>query len=512
MNKSYLPFVLVLFLVLSCRKDSSELQYGTSGNEHSYSIKEAKVFLKKDVGVKGGKVTLSQNNSLTKRANLKIEAHVFWKKAIEYDLRSYGVVEVPFLENNKRVTLYDFATPERNRDYDKLRTEASFTNLLIYRNLTGDESKAFVTYIPDKSYVQSFGSSARHSTLKNIDKNFYGYIEYKNWEGDVLFVLRIQAGSVINRFRIGNSSDSKLSAMKASNGASSTTSCRTVCTPIYETICAGPTEGIGEEQCVSHQIGENCYTVCDDGGGGETDPPTPPDGGGQPGHNDNPQVQETVNRIFDMANVCDAFKPYISKLVEEVGALTSTSYGQNYTRCFNLAVLKSLESDDPAKRIKICIDSTSNPNARYNSGSKSLTFGTVYTLDARVIQEELFHALQDRVHPGGTSKYAQPSNGLAGLSDIEFEYAFYRDLIIRMDGQIPFASDSDSYKTFMDELTRNGTTFPELIDVTQYFGNKYKTFLEEFKKKYSNSGYDKPTLNINPEALVYMLEHNDCTN
>lgn len=54
--------------------------------------------------------------------------------------------------------------------------------------------------------------------------------------------------------------------------------------------------------------------------------------------------------------------------------------------------------------------------------------------------------------------------------------------------------------------------FHALIDVTQYFGNKYKTFLEEFKKKYSNFGYDKPTLNINPEALVYMLEHNDCTN
>lgn len=222
----------------------------------------------------------------------------FWKKANSYRMGLHDVIEVPFLSRSNYVFLYGFGLEDSFRPIDEqqARVQASYTSLLVYRKNDQSVDKAFVTYIPDYEYLRNKNSATDRITQDNLPADFSGYLEYRNWEQDVLFVLRVDGGEAVRRYQlraISSNSIQKYSSLDSQTGPNgnvaatgATTNCQTVCTPIYQTICVDPPEGPGggnqSPYCTTTQVGENCTQVCDDDEDPSTDPPNPGGGGENP--------------------------------------------------------------------------------------------------------------------------------------------------------------------------------------------------------------------------------------
>lgn len=158
---------------------------------------------------------------------------------------------------------------------------ASFQRLVIYKNRKGQIGQRLLTYIPDKHYVRQHGYEASANSLQKLDPNFFGYIEYKNWNGDIVSVLRIENGKAIRRYKITKASkEQALTTQRMSIGAKGkvavggvTTSltveiCQVEWIPIYDTVCEVNDDGnpnddvLNEIECTYQQVGEYAAVVC----------------------------------------------------------------------------------------------------------------------------------------------------------------------------------------------------------------------------------------------------------
>lgn len=75
--------------------------------------------------------------------------------------------------------------------------KASFDRLLISKNkFNGDIVHRLVTFVPDIEYLKRHNNDITHNHITHLDKDFYGYLVYKNWKDDsVLYYLRMEKGT-----------------------------------------------------------------------------------------------------------------------------------------------------------------------------------------------------------------------------------------------------------------------------------------------------------------------------
>lgn len=87
--------------------------------------------------------------------------------------------------------------------------------------------------------------------------------------------------------------------------------------------------------------------------------------------------------------------------------------------CLSKALFETLASTIAS----YCVNSSLSAQAGYNPVTKSVIIKDPSTLSTANLQEEFFHAYQDKVMPGGTAQYL----GAPGSANIEFEAKVIRD-------------------------------------------------------------------------------------
>ncbi|TDQ79072.1 hypothetical protein CLV99_0504 [Sphingobacterium yanglingense] len=151
--------------------------------------------------------------------------------------------------------------------------------------------------------------------------------------------------------------------------------------------------------------------------------------------------------------------------------------------------------------------------AFYKPSTKEILYNDENYLRSReLFTHEGFHAYQHQAIYG--SSFSNYHSGQAGNINIEFEQIVFQDISKRITiGPDPvgtmfnqrekdgFRAAQDSYTKWIDELTNNGTTYPNLAG-NPNFVSEYHQHLEAFKK-YGHTTYSKTNIvqSIGPEAL-----------
>ena len=286
----------------ACQKEYNSKSDNTNVNDlHSndtLSIEEGKIYLKKELGLNSNIIPLESFTYISKiggnyiDTKQKQKSYTFWDRAHSYNLDGFNVVEVPLAINNRTISVHNIFSTDTTAKSAETIVNSSFSRILIYRRI-GEKilHRKIITYTPDVRYLKNHRFDGSSNWLNQIDKDFSGYIEYKNWNQKVSTLLKIDGGKVMSSFDVSESKStpSKINTESMSTSTTTTTTCYVFSTPVYLTTCAGPIEGAsGNESCSTVITGYNYYTYCytivggvpvqpvpnpGTGGGGGTTPP-----------------------------------------------------------------------------------------------------------------------------------------------------------------------------------------------------------------------------------------------
>lgn len=73
------------------------------------------------------------------------------------------------------------------------------------------------------------------------------------------------------------------------------------------------------------------------------------------------------------------------------------------------------------------VNGSISSEAQYNCSNNTITFRNSSSINENAILEEVFHAYQNTVYPGGTAQYSQYK---PGWTNLEFEAKFYKDIYL----------------------------------------------------------------------------------
>ena len=288
MKKTFpIVLALTLLIIFSCRKNfmpgSDELN-GTDKFDVAQARDHIRALVKGTVAYDGKQApALLATNSTTpnvKPKTIKTGQKIFypfWDRATTANFKGkVDYVEVPIALSNKRIHLYQFKKDNIKLKPDGSVVLASFQRLIIYKDRKGKVGQRLVTYIPDKQYIKDHGYEVGANTLAKINRDFFGYIEYKNWSGSIISVLRIENGKVVRRYKLKAATKDQQPATEVQGTASGSdkitnttiTTCEYECTPIFDTVCETHDDGnpndenLNEVECTYQQVGEDCNVVC----------------------------------------------------------------------------------------------------------------------------------------------------------------------------------------------------------------------------------------------------------
>ena len=126
--------------------------------------------------------------------------------------------------------------------------------------------------------------------------------------------------------------------------------------------------------------------------------------------------------------------------------------------------------------------------------------------------EELFHAYQSNVIPGGIEQYI----GKAGISNIEFEAGLIHDMmeLVEPSGYRPvyFGMPEQSmffksYQTWLDKITNYGTTYPRSIDLPAYLEQVRSFRSANSTHPFYGTGYSET---MKPETMLNLTNGSNC--
>lgn len=299
--KTSLLIVLSIAAFFSCKKEITgefqnppdpKIDWAKSYYRHSLEPTVGLVNKPGAIMSADGKVGVKKTNKLT--AN--------WDKAIAEETSLYDYVETPLSYEHKiSTTLGLVSDPSKAPAANKDVINASFDRLVIFKNKSGEINQRIISYIPDESYLKKKNGKIDHNRVGHLDKDFFGFLQYKSWDDKLLFVLRIENGRPVKRYRMESKGVEQLKSFAPSNGKLSYTPGKTMVRP--------PGEGGGGDppMCtyvISWEWYQDCYYYansnipyacdepvvynvrytqigCDDsgggfgGGGGVTDPVDP---------------------------------------------------------------------------------------------------------------------------------------------------------------------------------------------------------------------------------------------
>ena len=290
--------VLMLVLVYSCRKSLMPNMDEGSAAMGKFNVNAArehiKLLVKGEVPYDGkialktmsttGTFTVNGVSQKTVKTGQKI-FYPFWDRAITSNFKGkVDYVEVPIALSSRQIRLYQFPKDNIKQKPDASVAKAAFQRLVVYKDSKGGIGQRLLTYIPDKQYVMEHGYEASTNSLSKLNRDFFGYIEYKNWSGDIVSVLRIENGKVVRRYKVNKASKEQVQGLnlqrnaksatgKVMSGGNTTSStqeevCNWEWIPIMETVCEVNDDGnpndenLNEIECTLQEVGEYAAWVC----------------------------------------------------------------------------------------------------------------------------------------------------------------------------------------------------------------------------------------------------------
>lgn len=168
--------------------------------------------------------------------------------------------------------------------------------------------------------------------------------------------------------------------------------------------------------------------------------------------------------------------------------------------CGNLAIYNKLASMNAKFIFGI---KSMDSYASYNPVDKSISFKDESSINSFNIEEELFHALQDKHYVGGISKFLE--SPFIGRSNMEIEYRVYREVIHFLKTDIINAYGSNSFFLLVEGLVqtyRQTNQFPTQLTTVQK-----QLFINSVNDlKIAIPFYNYPTdNNLYPDALMNIL-------
>lgn len=180
--------------------------------------------------------------------------------------------------------------------------------------------------------------------------------------------------------------------------------------------------------------------------------------------------------IFQTSKLTQAEKEMVLRCIEKY---TDGKYEIWYFPVFR--VLRTI------KIASIYVNSQSSVPAGYNPSTNTIMFKTITDMAENRVIEELLHAGQNRIYPGGIEQYL-----FKGLPNIEFEVRFFRDLVDCVNGDYFGAAESpynELYGAWVYELCDgegSRSVFPSMERVLEVKmdGRGYYDMVKGFKKYY----------------------------
>ena len=199
---------------------------------------------------------------------------LLWSRAIQG--KSY--VEVPVIAKRKTLALYHYLQDSSKAQPDNnlvdLVGNFAVQRLLFFKDKNGDIKERIVTYTGQKEYIIRRKTEIYLNSIKKLQSNFSGYIEYRTIDNKVTKVLQVKDGRVINRMA---PAPADAANKTAAGRVALTAGCTTICVPVYGEVCeTSLEEGVPVITCRNTYMGESCVTVCDPPPDPDPDPDPPP--------------------------------------------------------------------------------------------------------------------------------------------------------------------------------------------------------------------------------------------
>jgi len=228
----------------------------------------------------------------TKTSNDLTDGVILWKKAQIFKKGKNEIIEVPIVLGTKQVPFFDLdSNVVQPKDY-KAIGDAAFDRLVIYKNTaTNKIDKRVVTYIPDTKSLSLLNGDISDNWINKLNKKFSGYLEYRNFDGSIAFVVRVTNGRQVRRYRLTPAAPSDsvhrpqtvIQSVKSPNLKVSELQCwmDDIFQSTYSYWIDG--EGVKHNRVEGETSSHYTALVCIDDGQDTT--PQPGDGGGSGGDN-----------------------------------------------------------------------------------------------------------------------------------------------------------------------------------------------------------------------------------
>ncbi|MGF7082970.1 hypothetical protein [Mucilaginibacter sp. UYCu711] len=432
------------------------------------------------------KKTLS--DPLSKKANMKT---LFWQKAVSGKEGDYDFVEIPLKYTQKVTTTLTITVNgvKTSEDPSGDVIKGTVDRLVIYKNKAGNIYQKIISYVPDAKYLQKHNGDITQNKINKLDSDFDGYVFHKKWDGTILFVLKISGGQVVKRYNY-----IKTDRPKAAVQVNSVV-CETV--EIYEWFVDCFYEGdspypykCGEPYREYVGTGEYCY---DDGSDIDCSDPVnlgnPRCAPGQGEQDPTPKLSKIMKYPTGLTAAQKA----------QIEALLTTLNN----RCIGAAIYNYMDAH--SQTFYWDVNSSLTQNAAYSPPTDSIKIKNPSTPDISGVQEEMFHAYQNKTYPGGTTQYLGTH---AGSANIEFEAKVMRDLqgLITNDGS-SLALNSTEYFTWLSDISSSFTKYPASFTADQL--TRYFSFVTDFIN--AGTGYGNRVANsLEPSAMFSLINSSGC--
>ncbi|SFH35259.1 hypothetical protein [Pedobacter insulae] len=521
--------MLCLLLVYSCKKQIGDIFSDPSKPEglqwakeyYAQHLQQQNSFSVKLSGSKGTLTTTDLKN------NKKTPV---WTKASEGITFQYTFAEIPLRYAHKITpTLALSKNPDERPVANPEVIDASFDRLIIYKDKNGKIGQRIISYIPDEAYLKKHKGNISHNRINQMDKDFFGYVHYKDWEGKALFAIRVENGKAVKRYNLANNVKRGISNLAQSAKPSGS---KVMVLPVDPPDCIYLVTWDWYQDCYYASEEATTPTYCDpvviynvesiliscnepsgggSGDGGSSDP-------GCPGL----IMFETGECVVEEPEVTldSLIKQFCDNLTADQKAIINTSV--TALKTFNCATKYIYEKFKTENRsFKFCI-SAQDGNASYGF-TKGFNFGSdLAAAQMNIVEHEFYHAFQQTVYPGGIEQYGRPENAPpntlpnAGFVNTEFEQMVMNDMIngnyLAFTNGTP--SQKDLYEDWVKAVTNNYSTYPKLkpegtpTEVAEYnnFMTSYNSFLAAFNAL-PNNPYHSTALNMQPYAIVNLFNH-----
>ena len=484
MKKIYSLLLIIVFVAIyACRKEltGSQEEQGTE-----LTIAVAKNHYRK-----------LSNNSKANGVSVMTapkDMTLLWGKAYQGKQRVTDYIEVPISAKRKRITYYNFPQDSLKYKPDASVGQWSMQRLVFIKNPGKEIKERILTFIPDKEYLIKRKAEMHLNSLRKIQPKFSGYLEYRDWAGKVVRILRIKDGKVVRRYTPPSVNK------KGKNGASvMEIVCDEECYPVWDLVCEQtPGSEIDYDvTCTDTYLGDDCFPVnCYDDENNPEDPDPDPD----PfdciyyGTCEDEPEPNHLSKVLGNHNLTPG---QLSKLNSELNNLLKDCI-QNYL--FNQL--------DNGPNINFSMNSSMNTNAGYDPATNTVSFKDESQINNQNLMEELFHAYQNNVaYSGGTAQYTT-----TGRANIEFEAEVVNDIYTAVSGQGAWAIIDVGYQNWIYSLLSPNDTFPNSYDLnfnSGFFNGYLNIWLQQNQSAYPNATISNQ---VSPMAMNNLLNNNPCSN